>query len=110
MQRDFGDPFKGKAINPENTEYKSPDFGFNNHLNFEDPDEEKLKTYGGFSNNWKYVMDFAERAPRFERVRNYISYVNEQKFYEQSSQYAKKEKFPELSTGILKMVGTKMEP
>ena len=97
MQRDFGDPFKGQSINPENTEYKNPDFGFNNHLNFEDPNEERLKTYGGLSNNWRYVMDFAERAPRFERVRNYINHVNEQKYYEESTKYAQREKFPELS-------------
>lgn len=32
---------------------------------------------GGMSNNWKYVMDFAQMEPRFERVSNYITFVNE---------------------------------
>ena len=36
-KRDFGDPFQGKGVDPENTDYKSPDFGFNNFIKFEDP-------------------------------------------------------------------------
>lgn len=44
----------------------------------------------GMSNNWKYVMDFAQMEPRFERVRNYITYVNEQKFNEEAKEYSKK--------------------
>ena len=35
-KRDFGDPFKGEGVDPENTKYKSPDFGFNNYIKFDD--------------------------------------------------------------------------
>ena len=77
VQRDFGDPFKGENIDPEKVIYKCPDFGFNNLLNFNDPVEERKKMKSGLSNNWKYVMDFAQMEPRFERVRNYITFVNE---------------------------------
>ena len=36
-KRDFGDPFKGKGVDPQNTNFKSPDFGFNNFIKFDDP-------------------------------------------------------------------------
>ena len=74
--------------------FKCPDFGFDNLLNFNDPIEEKKKMKNGMSNNWKYVMDFAQMEPRFERVRNYITFVNEKKFNEEATEYSKKNELP----------------
>jgi len=35
LQQDFGDPFKGEVIEPDNVEFSAPDFGFNNDLIFD---------------------------------------------------------------------------
>lgn len=80
LVKDFGDPFKEAVIEPEDQEYAAPDFGFNNELIFED----KGQSLGGYSQYWKYFMDYASPFPRFERVKNYIQFVNEQKFHEES--------------------------
>lgn len=34
LQKDYGDPFKGEKIDPDNMDYQSPDFGFNNYMIF----------------------------------------------------------------------------
>ena len=64
----------------------------------------------GMSNNWKYVMDFAQLEPRYERVRNYITFVNEQKYNEEAKEYSKKNEtaIQGLSAGILKNLGSNM--
>ena len=64
----------------------------------------------GMSNNWKYVMDFAQLEPRYERVRNYITFVNEQKYNEEAKEYSKKNEtaIQGLSAGILKNLGNSM--
>ena len=36
LQKDYGDPFEGADIDPDSVEYQSPDFGFDNYLNFEE--------------------------------------------------------------------------
>lgn len=36
LQKDYGDPFDGEEIDPDTVEYQSPDFGFDNYLNFEE--------------------------------------------------------------------------
>ena len=78
MCQDFGDPFDGKPIDPDKMEFQSPDFGFNNHLIFED----NSGHCGKYSSNWKYIMDYATLFPRFERVTNYITFVNSKKLEE----------------------------
>ena len=83
LQKDYGDPFKGKAIDPDMVEFNSPDFGFDNELMF----EEKNDGIGNYSSNWKYFMDYTKKNPRFERVNNYIKYVIEQK--ESQDEFAK---------------------
>ena len=35
LKKDYGSPFDGDNTDPDKVEYKSPDFGFNNYLNFE---------------------------------------------------------------------------
>lgn len=76
LAQDSADPFKGQPIDPDNIEYQCPDFGFENHLNFAlDDEDEQLK--GNFSGNWKFLMDYASPFPRFERLKNYIQFVNE---------------------------------
>lgn len=35
LQKDYGDPFPHRGINPDDVEYQSPDFGFDNYLVFE---------------------------------------------------------------------------
>ena len=76
-KRDFGDPFRGEGVDPENTKYKSPDFGFNNFIKFDDQKAMQETMYRGLSVNWKHVMDFAATKPKCERVKNYISFINE---------------------------------
>lgn len=80
LKKDYGDPFNGEVIEPETQEFAAPDFGFNNELIFED----KNVSHGGYSSYWKYFMDYASPFPRFERVKNYVQFVNEQKFYEET--------------------------
>ena len=106
---DFGDPFKGKGVDPENTNYKSPDFGFNNFIKFDDPQKMQETMYKGLSVNWKHVMDFAQIVPKCERVQNYISFINEQKYNETAKKYTANDSFPSLRAGILKYVGQKMD-
>ena len=36
FQKDYGDPFEGKEIDPDAMEYQCPDFGFDNNLIFEE--------------------------------------------------------------------------
>ena len=65
--------------------------------------------YRGLSVNWKHVMDFAATNPKCERVKNYISFINEQKYNETAKRYSSNASFPMLRAGILKYVGTKMD-
>ena len=74
LQKDFGDPFMGEPIDPDQMDYSCPDFGFDNYMIFDD----KSKV-GLFSSLWKYLMDYAAPFPRYERLKNYIEFVNEQK-------------------------------
>ena len=67
LQKDYGDPFEGKAIDPDVIDYQCPDFGFDNDLIFEEKDPSSQ-----FSSNWRYFMDYSSPFPRFERLKNYI--------------------------------------
>lgn len=75
LQQDSGDPFEGKEIDPDNMTFQNPDFGFNNSLIFEDI----TPNNGKYSSSWKYIMDYTTLFPRFERVTNYIQFVNQTK-------------------------------
>lgn len=39
LMKDYGDPFQNQAIDPDDIEFQSPDFGFDNYLVFEDEAE-----------------------------------------------------------------------
>ena len=82
IQKDYGDPFLGKAIDPDDVEFNAPDFGFNNYLVFDEKTEE-----GMYSPNWKYFMDYQNPFPKFQRLQNYIQFVNEQKYEEDIRKY-----------------------
>lgn len=69
MKLDQGDPFKGRKIDPDLMKFKNPDFGFNNHLIFEDSSDQPTLN---ISSNWRYLLDYTSLFPRFERVNNYI--------------------------------------
>ena len=86
LKKDFGDPFGGKMIDPDDVDFQSPDFGFNNDLIFEDNSNDGTQQY---SSNWKYIMDYAMPFPKFQRVSNYIQFVNNKKFQEEQKQFAK---------------------
>ena len=66
-------------------EFQNPDFGFNNDLIFED----NSQAFSKYSSNWKYIMDQITLFPRFERVKNYIQFVNEQKTLDEFKKYSK---------------------
>jgi len=70
--RDFlvmqeSNPFEAQ-LDPESTNYMFPDFGFNNGLHFSD--------FEGFHNPWKLFSDYVRPFPKFERLKNYIDFVN----------------------------------
>lgn len=79
LMKDYGDPFNGQKIDPDQMDFNSPDFGFDNFLIFDE-----TAPMGGKSQNWKFLMDYASNIPRFERVKNYIQCINEQKFVRES--------------------------
>ena len=57
-------------IDPDNVDYQSPDFGFDNYLIFED------KSATGFDKSvyWKFFMDYTSKNPKFQRLGNYIQF------------------------------------
>ena len=61
--------------------------------------------YLGRSVNWKHVMDFATTKPKCERVKNYISFINEQKYNETAKRVTANDSYPSIRAGILKFVG-----
>ena len=61
--------------------------------------------YRGLSVNWKHVMDFAATKPKCERVKNYISFINEQKYNDTAKKISANDSFPSIRAGILKFVG-----
>ena len=70
LQKDYGDPFKHNK-DPNEYKYKSPDFGFDNDMTFEEND-------GNVSRWWRYFLDLLQNQfPKFERIKNYIDFVNE---------------------------------
>jgi len=80
LSKDFGAPFKDKDIDPDDMNYQSPDFGFDDHMVFEEEDAGSA----GYSHGWKYIGDYVSRYSRFERVANYIKFVNKQKTQEEA--------------------------
>ena len=48
-----------------------------NFIKFDDQKAMQENMYRGLSVNWKHVMDFAATKPQYERVKNYISFINE---------------------------------
>jgi len=41
LKKDYGCPFEGKNIDPDQVKYQSPDFGFDNHLVFDQDERAK---------------------------------------------------------------------
>ena len=85
LGRDYGDPFKGQIImDPDKMEYSSPDFGFDNFLCFDNVKESKP---GDFSSGWRLLQDYSSPFPRYERLKNYINCVNEEKFRDDAKKF-----------------------
>lgn len=61
-------------LDPDSMEFTFPDFGFNNELEFEEGDE-----YGAVF-GWRKFMDCVAIEPKYERVQNYISFINDRKW------------------------------
>lgn len=69
-------------LDPDSMPFAIPDFGFNNELSFNDLYYSNMASEGmafeGFI-GWKKFMDCVSMYPRYERVQNYIQFVNEKK-------------------------------
>ena len=65
MKRDYGCPFEGKQMDPDEMKFQSPDFGFDNYLMFDEPVPVNGEKGEQFSPGWKYLQDFANPFPRF---------------------------------------------
>lgn len=63
--------------------FARPDFGFNDYLTFEQPSS-------GGSHSWKKFMDCFAIVPKYERVKNYIEFVNNKKVENLPSELRKK--------------------
>ena len=61
-------------LDPDSMEFTFPDFGFNNELEFEEGDED------GAVFGWRKFMDCVAIDPKYERVQNYISFINDKKW------------------------------
>ena len=61
-------------LDPDSMEFPFPDFGFNNELEFEEGDED------GAVFGWRKFMDCVAIDPKYERVQNYISFINDKKW------------------------------
>jgi hypothetical protein len=61
-------------LDPDSMDYTFPDFGFNNELEFEEGDED------GAVFGWRKFMDCVAIDPKYERVQNYISFINDKKW------------------------------
>ena len=72
-----GHKFDG-PLDPDKVHYSAPDFGFNNALTFEDDDEFEVEGDDGNA-GWRKFMDCVSMFPRFQRVQNYIGFINEKK-------------------------------
>ena len=69
-----GHKFEDK-LDPDTIEFTSPDFGFNNPLQFEnelDPTDPDM-------NGWRKLMDCIATYPKYQRLHNYIQFVNNKK-------------------------------
>jgi hypothetical protein len=73
-------------LDPDNMEFTFPDFGFNNELEFEERDDD------GAVLGWRRFMDCVSMAPKYERVQNYISFINDKKWKIFQKQQMKKGK------------------
>ena len=67
-------------------EFTFPDFGFNNELEFEERDDD------GAVLGWRRFMDCVSMAPKYERVQNYIGFINDKKWKIFQKQQMKKGK------------------
>jgi hypothetical protein len=61
-------------LDPDSMDFTFPDFGFNNELEFEEGDED------GAVFGWRKFMDCVAIDPKYERVQNYISFINDRKW------------------------------
>jgi hypothetical protein len=61
-------------LDPDEIGFSQPDFGYNYDLDF---DQEKDPQIDG--GGWSRFMDCVSLTPRYERVRNYIEFVNQKK-------------------------------
>lgn len=59
-----------ERLNVDEIGYQMPDFGFNYNFSFVLEDE-KLQGAG-----WRKFMDCVSIFPKYERVKNYIDFVN----------------------------------
>lgn len=75
---EFACGYRGKKfmdkLDPDSMDYTFPDFGFNNELEFEEGDED------GAVFGWRKFMDCVAIDPKYERVQNYISFINDKKW------------------------------
>ena len=57
-------------------------------------------------------MDYASPFPRFERLKNYIQFVNEQKFHEEAMKFAGGRRGVDRQTSIISKISQakKMKP
>ena len=75
---EFACGYRGKKfmdkLDPDSMDYTFPDFGFNNELELEEGDED------GAVFGWRKFMDCVAIDPKYERVQNYISFINDKKW------------------------------
>ena len=89
LQKDYGDPFGDAKIDPDQVDHQNPDFGFNNYLIFEGESKGIARGDGtNFSNSWKFFMDYTAFEPKYERLKHYIEFINEQKYNEMEKKLA----------------------
>ena len=61
-------------LDPDDVGYSQPDFGFNYDLDFEQVKDNEVSGAG-----WRRFMDCVSVSPKYERVKNYIDFVNTKK-------------------------------
>ena len=60
-------------LDPDNIGFNQPDFGFDYDFDFEENQS------SGAQRGWKRFMDTMSIFPKYERVKNYIDFVNQKK-------------------------------
>jgi hypothetical protein len=60
-----------ERLDPDNIPFSQPDFGFDYDFEFND-----AAANGGAEQYWKQLTNLVSLYPRYERVKNYIDFVN----------------------------------